>query len=161
MEPLFNAGLLCLINRQYSEAYLYFSLYAEKNESPAAFFNLAVCAFRGGDYAEAENCLEKAMRAIPPPKIGNSQTEKTELFQKLQQADAESDSYRQAMSRETPLQFPRIAKHRILRLMIDIAVVTEQWNKVTQLASSLQGMNYRNVTEAINSACTYRRESEI
>lgn len=149
MEPLFNAGLLCLNNKQYSEAYLYFSLYAEKDESPAAFFNLAVCAFRGGDYAEAENCLEKAMRSIPPPKMGNSQTEKTEVFQKLQQADAQSDSYREGMLEETPLHFPRIAKHRILRLLIDTAAATGQWDKVARLASSLQGMNYKNVSEAI------------
>lgn len=139
IRMLFDCGTLCLQGGRIGEAYVCYTRIGLADT--AVWFNRALCLLSGGEYNEAYECLLRADAALhvttpirPPDRL---QT-------KLDDVDAVGDGYLRPMSADMPQLFPNEALRQILRVMVDVAYLSERYNEVHRIAVRLK-RHYKNV----------------
>ncbi|WP_338102035.1 hypothetical protein [Methanolapillus millepedarum] len=153
----FNTGFQLLSHSEFADAFLIFSNISEKTEDVAALFNLALCEKNAGDDQKAILTLEKALnlaKKIQSPEIDAafSSAVLSKNYAALSQKEKESAAYLSPMPQEYPRLFSKSAKEKITRVLIDVCLKCELWDKIIILSASLQGKGYINVEKALETA---------
>lgn len=136
----FACGIIALSEGNLEEAFLCFS---EIKDSPAAFFNLALCYYNSTLYEKALQTLEDAEKLLTSKSPISNRTVPTP--QEILKSDQESFSYKTPMSKYTPNLFPFQAKQRILRLKADIYGELGYEEEFIKLIPLFAGKNYKNI----------------
>jgi hypothetical protein len=152
---IFDTGLTLMQNGAYADAFLLFSKFESDENQIAAQYNLALCYLAAGETQQAFERAEKVLSALkkktPIPK--NPLTTQN-TFTVLSQSASGQIDYKMPMPQKLPELLPDAAKRNVLRLLIDICIVLENWDAVLSYAGTLQPFekNYENVKKAIETA---------
>lgn len=143
----FAVGIAALESGRLAQCYECF--YGMKNTE--AHFNLALCHMKEGDASKALTELNQAISGMNrrmPETL--SSASRTDIPEKLEKYEADSDGYLAPMLSDEPELFSYASRQRMLRLKADLLFALDRTEELNAVVASLSGKHYGNIDEIIN-----------
>jgi tetratricopeptide (TPR) repeat protein len=115
-------------------------------ESPALFFNLALCFIQAEDFQSAQNALENSLKLIKKTKLGNpsshSAMPQPDQYKKLREKEISNAAYLSPMAENFPLMFTVEAEEDIIMSLAFVYKKIGQDNQAKTMAAALKGEQF-------------------
>lgn len=149
----YRKGYLALLGSQYVEAFHYFTECRKEREThPGVMFNLALCHRKAGEADTAFTILQRTLSEIRRGVFCPQTRMPSTTIDALLAVEALEDHYAKPMSLDACSLFRDSMTDRVLRVLIDLALELQLWNRVIELSGSVLHKNYANVARALQVA---------
>jgi len=139
-----------LLNQgRYAEAYTL--LKKESLTSPATIFNLALCHYWVGNYADALLYLEKVGMMLPHH-AGSTASNTDSFYKSLRDKQNQTNDHHQGITSKYASLFKEQVRDAVIRLKTDCWLKLENWTKVIEIATPIAFKNYHNIADALQIA---------
>ena len=135
---------------QYAQAYILLSQeLIEAPEDASVYYNLGLCCLFAGQPAKALQYLDAGFEKLNTGSLPQEPKADMQILLAIEQQEANTDAYKNAMYSFEILYFFKRTKDRFLRLIIDACVLMGDSVRARQIADMLKSKNYKNVQEAL------------
>jgi tetratricopeptide (TPR) repeat protein len=147
--PLFESAVRSMEAGRFAEALLCLLALENKNETPAWYFNLAICYMKAGDCQTAVSHLEKALSLIKKAPGYRGGSVQGETYKTLRTMEVNAERYLAPMDTKFSHVFPAEAAEDIMMALIYGYKKCGLFDKAKALAASLPGVEFAALREGI------------